>query len=82
MRHARASEIHLSLTRDPSGYRATLGDNGVGFAVAAVEGGNHYGIKGMKERIYKLGGTLEIESAPGKGTRIDIQIPFSTNDIN
>ena len=82
VRHARASEVHLSLNRSPSGYRAILSDNGVGFAVAAVEGGNHYGIKGMKERIYKLGGSFEIASAPGTGTRIDIQIPFSTNDIN
>jgi len=76
VRHARASEIRLTLTRDQSGYRARLSDNGVGFIVGAAEGSSHYGLKGMKERVQKLGGTLGIESAPGKGTRIDIQIPF------
>ena len=77
VRHARASAIHLSLARSPSGYRATLSDNGVGFAAAATEGSNHYGLKGMKERIEKLGGTLDLQTAPGKGTRIEIQIPCS-----
>jgi signal transduction histidine kinase len=77
VRHARASEIHLSLSRNQSAYRATLSDNGVGFVAAATEGSNHYGIKGMKERIEKLGGTLNLQTAPGNGTRIEIEIPFS-----
>ena len=78
VRHARASKIRLSLARSPSGYQAILSDNGVGFIVAAAEGSNHYGLKGMKERVQKLGGTLGIESAPGKGTTIDIAIPSPT----
>jgi len=79
VRHARASAIHLSLARSPSGYRATLSDNGVGFVAAATESSNHYGLKGMKERIEKLGGTLDLQTAPGKGTRIEIEIPFPAN---
>ena len=79
VRHARASEIRLSLERTQTGYRARLSDNGVGFIVAATEGGNHYGLKGMKERVHKLGGTLDIDSVPGVGTRIDIQFPCSSN---
>ena len=78
VRHARASEIRLSLARSPSGFRAMLSDNGVGFVVDATEGRSHYGLKGMKERVEKLGGTIAIESAPGKGTKIDIAIPYST----
>ena len=78
VRHARASEIRLSLARSPSGYQAILSDNGVGFVVATTEGSSHYGLKGMKERVQKLGGTLDIASAPGKGTKIEITIPFPT----
>jgi len=78
VRHARASEIRLSLARSPSGYQAILSDNGVGFVVATTEGSSHYGLKGMKERVQKLGGTLDIASAPGKGTKIEIAIPFPT----
>jgi two-component system sensor histidine kinase UhpB len=82
VRHARASEIRLSLARNQSGFQAKLNDNGVGFIVAATEGSSHYGLKGMKERVQKLGGTLDIETAPGKGTRIEIQIPFPRNKVN
>ena len=77
VRHARASEIHLSLARSQSAYRATLSDNGVGFNAADTEGSNHYGLKGMKERIVKLGGTLDLQTAPGQGTRIEIESPYS-----
>lgn len=79
VRHARASEIHVSLGRGPGGYRALLSDNGIGFIPAASEGGNHYGLKGMRERVAKLGGTLDIESAPGAGTRLTIAIPHPSN---
>jgi len=76
VRHARASEIRLSLARSPVGYQAALRDNGVGFVVGTTEGGNHYGLKSMKERVDKLGGTIAIESAPGQGTKIEIAIPY------
>jgi signal transduction histidine kinase len=38
-----------------------------------------YGLLGMSERITLLGGTLQIESAPGSGTRIEASIPTKTN---
>jgi len=82
VRHARASEICLSLARIQSGYQASLSDNGIGFIVAAAEGSNHYGLKGMRERAEKLGGTLDIASSPGKGTRIEIKIPFPGKEGN
>lgn len=79
VRHARATEIRLSVGRGPAGYRAQLSDNGVGFTPAATAGGNHYGLKGMKERVGNLGGTLDLESAPGAGTKITIAIPYPNN---
>jgi NarL family two-component system sensor histidine kinase LiaS len=78
VRHARASELQLSLTRTPTTYVAKLADNGVGFDVAAAnDGGHHYGVTGMRERIKKLGGELVIDSAPGRGTRIEMTIPIA-----
>jgi NarL family two-component system sensor histidine kinase LiaS len=77
-RSSRCRPVSVPLARSPSGYQAILSDNGVGFVVAATEGSSHYGLKGMKERVQKLGGTLDIASAPGKGTKIEIAIPFPT----
>jgi two-component system sensor histidine kinase DegS len=76
VRHSRASELHLSLSKNKQGYEAKLSDNGVGFDPSSAEGNYHYGLKGMKERIQKLGGQFTLKTAPGKGTQIEILIPF------
>ena len=76
VRHSRATELHLSLTKIKNGCEARLRDNGEGFDVGSTEGSNHYGLKGMRERIHKIGGELALHTAPGKGTEIKITIPF------
>jgi NarL family two-component system sensor histidine kinase LiaS len=75
VRHSRASELRLSLANDNGSCRASLEDDGTGFDLAATEGGSHYGLRIMRERIEKLGGRFTIETAPGKGTRISITVP-------
>jgi signal transduction histidine kinase len=79
VRHSRASELHLSLKTSARGCEARLRDNGVGFDSASSEGTSHYGLKGMRERIRKIGGALVIDTAPGKGTDIKITIPLGAD---
>lgn len=76
IRHSRATEMHLSLSQTRTTCEARLRDNGVGFTVAATEGSSHYGLRGMRERIRKIGGDLSLQSAPGKGTEIHITVPL------
>jgi NarL family two-component system sensor histidine kinase LiaS len=75
IRHSRASELKLSLIEDGPVCRATLTDNGTGFELSATEGGSHYGLRIIKERIETVGGSLAIVTAPGQGTRISIEVP-------
>ena len=75
VRHSRASELRLSLSHDNGTCRAWLEDDGTGFDLASTEGGSHYGLRIMRERIEKLGGQFAIDTAPGKGTRISMSIP-------
>ena len=77
VRHSRASDLLLSLSNDDGTCSATLEDNGTGFDLAATEGGSHYGLRIMRERIEKLGGRFVIDTAPGKGTRISMTIPLA-----
>ena len=77
IRHSRASEMRLSLTQTRNACEARLSDNGVGFAVSATEGSSHYGLRGMRERIRKIGGEISFNSAPGKGTEVNISVPLS-----
>jgi signal transduction histidine kinase len=76
VRHSRATELSLAMITTPGGCEATLRDNGVGFDPAATEGSSHYGLKGMRGRIEKLGGEIRLDTAPGKGTKIKITVPF------
>jgi signal transduction histidine kinase len=50
-------------------------DDGTGFAPATVRQGGGLGIPGMKERVQRIGGRLAIESAPGQGTRVIVEVP-------
>ncbi|HXV79154.1 MAG TPA: sensor histidine kinase [Candidatus Binatia bacterium] len=76
IRHSRATALNLSLTQNQTLWCADLRDNGVGFDKSSVTGGGGFGLKGMRERIEKVGGHLAIETAPGKGTRITIEVPL------
>ena len=76
IRHSRATELNLSLAQNQDACCVDLRDNGVGFDKSSVAGSGGFGLKGMRERIEKVGGHLAIETAPGKGTRISIEVPL------
>lgn len=77
VRHSRATELHLKLATTPEGCEASLRDNGVGFDKDLSDSTSHYGLKGMRERILKIGGRMTVKTAPGKGTEIKITVPFN-----
>jgi signal transduction histidine kinase len=79
VRHSRATELHLALKTTDRVCEARLRDNGVGFDTASVGGTGHYGLAGMRERIRKIGGTLTLDTAAGKGTDIKIRIPLASH---
>ena len=78
-KHARARNIHIQVERSADQVRCSIRDNGVGFDVPAVlarRGDTGLGLLGMQERINAIGGTLHIQSSPGEGTSLLIQIPI------
>ena len=82
VRHARASQLTLSLSRDATSCIARLADNGVGFDISTAEGGNHYGLRSMRERIKRVGGEVTVKSAVGTGTQLLIRIPLEGKASN
>jgi two-component system, NarL family, sensor histidine kinase UhpB len=77
-RHARASKVEVRLTRGDRGIAMTVSDNGRGFSPHARVKPGSFGLFGLSERAKQLGGTATIESAPGQGTRVAIQLPSAT----
>jgi signal transduction histidine kinase len=76
VRHAFASRLELKLACDEQGLQLALADNGVGFDPSQTFSG-HLGLHSMRERARFLGGSLDIDSAPGQGTRVQLRLPRS-----
>jgi signal transduction histidine kinase len=79
-KHAHASLVEISIQRRPGVVRMEIHDNGKSFAVERVllaKPIRRLGLLGMRERVEMVGGTFTIESAPGNGTTIGVQIPFN-----
>jgi signal transduction histidine kinase len=74
VKHARATHIDLRLEQALDGVALDIRDNGIGFDPAGHFPG-HLGLRSMRERVSRLGGTLTLESAPAKGTHIRAEIP-------
>jgi two-component system, NarL family, sensor histidine kinase YdfH len=74
-RHARAKNVTLKLAGNGKELEITICDDGLGFDPEAIQAG-HYGLLGMRERVRLAGGSLNVHSESGKGTRIVIRFPL------
>ncbi|MFE1937159.1 GAF domain-containing sensor histidine kinase [Streptomyces sp. NPDC059474] len=76
LRHAHARQVDVTLTRHGQGARLRVTDDGRGFDPSAVRrAGRHLGLVSMRDRAGGVGGALTVESAPGKGTVIEMEVP-------
>ncbi|MBC3985834.1 GAF domain-containing sensor histidine kinase [Streptomyces buecherae] len=77
LRHAGASRVEVTLARHgASGALLSVRDDGRGFDPSAVRrAGRHLGLVSMRDRAAAVGGALTVESAPGKGTLIEMEVP-------
>jgi signal transduction histidine kinase len=75
-RHARATWVRIEVECDADRLRCVISDDGVGFDVASCDRGSGLGLKGMRERLSAVEGTLQIASTPGEGTQILVQLPM------
>ncbi|MFE1405578.1 GAF domain-containing sensor histidine kinase [Streptomyces sp. NPDC058770] len=76
LRHSGAAHVDVTLTRHGNGARLRITDDGGGFDPAETrQAGRHLGLVSMRDRASGVGGRLTVESAPGKGTTIEMEIP-------
>jgi chemotaxis methyl-accepting protein methylase/signal transduction histidine kinase len=81
VRHARATQVKVSIAERPGAIRMEISDNGQAFRVEKVLGANtskRLGLIGMTERIEMVGGRFTIESVAGTGTTVRADIPFNS----
>lgn len=75
-RHAKANWVRIRIVLAPGRLQMEVQDNGVGTQSADLDSPRSYGVMGMRERALHFGGTLDIESARGKGTLVRLTLPL------
>jgi signal transduction histidine kinase len=76
LKHGGATRIDIELQFGPGGTNLIVSDNGQGLESASrATAGAHFGLQGVRERVDKLGGLLDIDSKPGEGTRLAVLVP-------
>ena len=79
-RHSQASQVSIELKYNGEFVELVLSDNGCGFNPSQKPAG--VGLRTMQERAVMVGGSLEVDSSPGRGTRIRVRAPIRYRDIS
>ena len=81
MKHSQAKTIRVNIACVDGTLILQVLDDGFGFQpnIAPSSDNGHFGLAGMRERVNRLGGSLSIQSAPGKGTQVEARIPLPTH---
>lgn len=74
LKHARASEVKVHIRCDKSSVALEVVDNGSGFDLSEAGDKGGMGLTSMSERAAKIGGTLTLQSSPGQGTRVRVEV--------
>ncbi|MEE9465838.1 MAG: sensor histidine kinase, partial [Candidatus Neomarinimicrobiota bacterium] len=77
MRHAQATKVDIAVSETGGLITIVIKDDGQGIAHHKNNGGDSFGLIGMRERVNYLGGRFEISGSPGKGTTVTAVIPNS-----
>lgn len=75
VRHSQAKKVVVSLERTEEGLVLEVSDDGVGIGDIAAARRLSYGMASMRQRVRAVGGTFEVTSAPGQGTRVRAVVP-------
>ncbi len=75
IKHAKATKLNIQFLKDDDGVSITIEDNGKGFDLALLQKSTGIGLKNIISRINFLKGTIDFDTAPGKGTLVAIHIP-------
>jgi len=77
VKHSQAHQVLTHLRRDGNRLKVVVEDDGIGFDASLLDRGTTFGFFSIRERLQYLGGTLEIDTTPGKGTRVTVMSPLA-----
>ncbi|HTD24855.1 MAG TPA: GAF domain-containing sensor histidine kinase [Terriglobales bacterium] len=75
-KHAQAHSVNIQLSREEETVKLTVEDDGVGMPAKSNNSRGHsFGLAGIKERVKSMKGVVRVQSAKGKGTRLEVSVP-------
>jgi signal transduction histidine kinase len=80
-RHAQASTVDVDMVEREGWLHLSVEDDGCGAEARIFESAQAYGVMGMRERARHFGGVIDIDSAPGRGTRMRLSMPLPVLDL-
>jgi signal transduction histidine kinase len=79
-KHAEAKNVRIAMSKDRNNIKIIVEDDGKGFDVAGLDskpsGSKGFGLFSVRERLAHIGGTLNIQSEAGKGTKVILLAPL------
>ncbi len=79
-RHAEAERVAIRFSSDQHDLHVTIEDDGKGFKLENVRGDQHLGLRIMRTRAERSGGSLNLVSSPGAGTRVTVTFPLTAQE--
>ena len=76
VQHAKAKAATVAMKKDGDQLKLTITDNGKGFDIKKARAGKTFGLVGLEERVNLVGGTINVDSKPKKGTTIEVSLPL------
>ncbi len=76
-RHARATEVEVEVVQYADTLVLTVRDNGIGFPERATHKDGSFGLLGIRERAFMLGGEMALDNPPGGGGRVTVRLPLA-----
>jgi signal transduction histidine kinase len=82
LKHGRPRQVNIELRYTATSVCLNVIDDGCGFSASQSAPTGHFGLLDMRERAHSMGSEMSVESGPGRGTRISLQVPLDSTDPN
>ncbi len=82
VKHGHARHVNIALLYSSTSVCLNVIDDGCGFLASQSAPTGHFGLLDMRERAHSMGSHLNIQSEPGRGTHISLQVPLGSTDLN
>jgi PAS domain S-box-containing protein len=80
VKHAQAHQVNVEISREANDIKIVVTDDGVGFDASKVDTDLTFGFFSIRERLKYLGGSLSIDTGPGRGTRVTVTSPLDRKE--